>query len=615
MTRNRLPGPARILAAALVLVSYASTGAPAQEPGEKPLDVGIEEEVGIDYVLVDFIVLDAQGRPVPDLELADFKLKVGGKKIQASTLDQNCKQRASGEAGAPRDDPATAAAGTEPLRLVLAFDYDHMDETAEVFDRAQDLLNSRPTGGEEHMLVSFSEVVRFETPFTSDLDELRWALRRMRNDRDLYARHRQRVTQLQFYARVRALFDLLERWPGRKTVVLFSGPFARDGFVYDEQYRDLAALSAATRTTVYPVDTMGLRPPKPADVTANPHAKPESTFGGPPELRRLANETGGRMTSETNDISVAYAQAHQDMSCFYMLGFRDPGLKLDKNRGLTIKLVGHKDLRVVSPDLYVVRSEEQKRDSLFETAGLAPHMFESERIRAELIVTGAQGENWKSVVGTEIRLEPGAVVGPGETWDLRGYLRRPNGTIVQKFARAVTMPEGGTAGAIVAESFEAVVAPPGDYALSVVLSDPRGEPFASTRPVTLPGVPRRGPFLIGPILGRNGETTFEPLMRMEPTEEGSLDALTVFCLAGGGGKGVSTTVTRRVADLAGNDVLRLEDVSVELKGDGLRCHPIIDSLGAIPLAPGRYELGAAATASDWMTDESLTEFTVRGADR
>jgi hypothetical protein len=102
---------------------------------------------------------------------------------------------------------------------------------------------------------------------------------------------------------------------------------------------------------------------------------------------------------------------------------------------------------------------------------------------------------------------------------------------------------------------------------------------------------------------------------MEPTEEGSLDAMTVFCLAGGEGKGVRTTVTRRVADLAGNDVLRLEDVSVELKGDGLRCQPIIDSLGAIPLAPGRYELGAAATASDWMTDESLTEFTVRGADR
>jgi len=603
------------LAVTLVLICCISTGAPAQETGEEPLDVGIEEQVDIDYVLVDFIVLDAQGRPVPDLQLADFKLKVGGKKTQVSTLDQNCEERPRGEAGARPEDPATVAAGTEPLRIVLVFDYDHMDETAEVFDRAQDLLNSRPTGGEEHMLVSFSEIVRFESPFTSDLDELRWALRRMRNDRDLYARHRQRVTELQFYARVRALFDLLERWPGRKTVVLFSGPFARDAFVYDVQYRELAALSAATRTAVYPVDTMGLRTPEPLDASFNLDVRPESTFGGPPELRRLANETGGRMTSETNDISVAYAQAHKDMSCFYTLGFRDPQLKLDKNRGLTIKLVGHKDLRVVSPDLYVVRSEEQKRDSLFETAGLAPHMFESERVRTELIVTGAQGENWKGVVGTEIRLEPGAVVGPGETWDLRGYLRRPNGTIVQKFARAVTMPEGGTAGAIVAESFEEVVAPPGDYALSVVLSDPRGEPFGSTRPVTLPGVPRRGPFLIGPILGRNGETTFEPLMRMEPTEEGSLDALTVFCLAGGGGKGTSTTVKRRVADLAGNDVLRLEDVSVELKGDGLRCQPIIDSLGAIRLAPGRYELGAAATASDWMTDESLTEFTVRGADR
>lgn len=614
MTVNRLCAAARGLVSALVLISCVSTDTAAQETGEEPLDVGIEEQVEIDYVLVDFIVLDAQNRPVPDLVLSDFKLKVGGKKILPSTLDRSCEVRPPGEAKVPAEGPAIADPVAEPLRIVLAFDYDHMDETAEVFDRVQDLLNSRPTGGEEHMLVSFSEVVRFETPFTSDLDELRWALRRMRNDRDLYARNRQRVTELQFYARVRALFDLLERWPGRKTVVLFSGPFARDAFVYDEQYRELAALSAATRTAVYPVDTMGLRTPEPVGALANPRVTPESTFGGPPELRRLANETGGRMTSETNDISVAYAQAHQDMSCFYTLGFRDPRFKLDRNRRLTIKIVGRGDLRVVSPDLYVVRSEEQKRDSLFETAGLAPHMFESKRIRAELIVIGAQGDNWKSVVGTEIRLEPGAVIGARETWDLRGYLRRPNGTIVQKFAQSVTMPEGGTAGAIVADSFEAIVASPGEYALSVVLSDPRGQPFASTRPVTLPGVPRRGPFLIGPILGRNGERTFEPMMRAEPTGEGSLDALTVFCLAGGGGKGVPTTVTRRIADLAGNDVWQLDDVTVELKGDGLRCQPIVDSLGAIPLASGRYELGAVATASEWMTDESLTEFTVPGAD-
>jgi hypothetical protein len=257
-----------------------------------------------------------------------------------------------------------------------------------------------------------------------------------------------------------------------------------------------------------------------------------------------------------------------------------------------------------------VRSEDEKRSSLFETAALAPHMFESERVRSELIVTGARNASWESVVGTEIRLEPGALQGPGEMWDLRGYLRKPNGTVVHKFARVVAMPDNAER-PIVAWTLEKFEVPPGDYALSVVLSDPRGEPFSSTQPVTLPALPKHGPFLIGPILGRNVET-FEPLMGSDAAEDGRLDALTVFCLAGGGGGETRSTVTRRVADLAGNEVQRLEDVSVDLKGGGLRCSPIVDSLDALPLAPGSYELGAAATASDWMTDESATEFTVLG---
>jgi len=608
---------------ALILLTAALSGALAQQASEDPLELGIEERVDINFVLVDFIVLDAEGRTVPDLALDELKLKVGGRKTPVAVLDRSCWAGAAEDPRRPRRTtaapvPPSLAPGAEPPRIVLVFDYDHMTETAEVFDRVQAMLNSRPTGLEEHMLVSFSEVVRIETPFTRDLDELRWALHRMRNDRDLYARHRSRMTELQFFDRVRALFDLMERWPGRKNVVLFSGPFARDGFNYDNEYRDHAALSTATRTAIYPVDTIGLRtasgpslatPDRPPVIDLGAPSPP--SLGGLPELRRLAIETGGQMTSETNDIGMAYAQAQRDLGCVYTLGFYDPKLKEDRNRRLSIKLVGRPGHRVVFPDYYVVRSDEQKRESLFKTATLAPHMFESEQVRTEMFVTGAASGNWTSVIGAEIRLAPGAVTGLNESWALRGSLRKPNGTLVHTFARDVTMPEPREGEPIVASTYEELVVSPGDYALSVVLSDPRGEPRASTRPVTLPAVPKRGPFLIGPILGHRTEQVFEPLMDPWTTPGAGLDALTVLCIAGGTDAGTRPTLTRWLADLDGADVERFEDASFELKGDGLRCREVVDSLKTSGLAPGRYEINATASMFDWTTDESTVEFTIR----
>jgi hypothetical protein len=484
------------------------------------------------------------------------------------------------------------------------------------------MLSDRPTGLEEHMLVSFSEVVRIETPFTTDLDELRWALRRMRNDRDLYARHRSRLTELQFFDRVRALFDLMERWPGRKNVVLFSGPFARDGFIYDREYRDLSALSTATRTALYPVDTLGLRTDEDSSLATPDNPTPfgvldstAASLGGLPELRRLAIETGGRMTAETNDIGLAYAQAQRDLGCVYTLGFYDPRLKVDKNRGLSIKLVGRPGLKVVYPDAYVVRSEEEKRDSLFKTAALAPHMFESEQVRAEMFVTGADSGSWRSQIGAEIRLAPGAVVGPRESWALRGILRKPNGTLVHTFAQEVTMSGPLEGEPIVAATYEEVVVPPGEYALSVVLADPRGEPRASTRPVSLPAVPRRGPFLIGPILGRRVEKVFEPRREPRARHGAALEALTVFCVAGDEATPGRPTLRRWVVDLDGNDVERFEDASLDLTGNGLRCAEIVDVLDASRLTPGRYEFGAAASLADWTADERSAAFEIGGEGR
>jgi len=602
MTARRLLGPTVPLAIGLLAVWGGASAQQADEPA-------LEERVQVDYVLIDFLVLDVQGRSVPDVSADELRLKVGGRKVPIDTLDRDCEDEAGAASPRPADASAPPSEPGTPRRIVLVFDYDHMSETAAVFDQAQLMIENRAGEGEQILLASFSELVRLETRFTDDPDELRWALRRMRNDRDLFARYRSRLTEDEFFERVRALFDLLERWPGRKTVVLFSGPFIRDGFTHDEQFRNLAALAAATRTSVYPVDTAGLRTAE-LPIARDPgEGSSEVAFGGPPELRRLANETGGRMTSETNDIGLAFELARRDMGCTYTLGFRDPRLDPDRDRNLLLKIT-RAGARVVYPDRYVVRSERERHASLVRTAALAPQVFESPDIRGELFVLGTRGENWDSVLGTEIRVAPGSVERPGERWDLRGFLRRPNGTIVYKFASSVAMPDDDPSDPLVADLFEPFVAPPGDYALSVVLADPRGEPRTSTRPIHLPRVPQQGPFLLGPILGHRKGQTFEPLMRLRTSPGRPLDALTVFCLAGSTGSEVRSRVSRWMTDLAGHELRRFEDASKDLEGSGVVCHEVLDALGTEALAPGSYEIHAQGAAGEWITAENGTEFAV-----
>jgi VWFA-related protein len=516
------------LAAGLCGASLAQV----EKPEPPPLDVGLEEEVEVQLVLVDFLVLDRKDRTVPDLTKDDFVLVVSGRESDIHSLDVDCPV---GEADEPL--PGTASRKlsdsptVRPRRLVIVFDYFHMSNAAETFDSVHEMLDKWPVGGEEHMVVSLGNVVRIESPFTTDMDELRWTLRRMRNDPDLYAGSHGRLTERGFFDRVEVLFDLLERWEGRKTVVMFSGPFLRDGFFRDPEFKRLSALSTATRTAVYPVDTGGIR------TGIDPR---DSGLLGPPMLRRLANETGGRMTSNTNEIGLAYAKAHRDLGCTYTLGFYNRRSRPDQKRRLTIRVKDRRDVRVVYPEFYTVRSEEEKRKSLFRTAAMTPQMFESEEIRADLFLLAPHSPSrWRALLAVEVRLGSDAFIEEDEEWELKGLVRKPNGTIVRSFKKTVPMPptDPVTGKTPVVTVFQEIRARPGRYIVSAVLSDPRADrPLAATRPAVIAEIPRGEPFLVGPVLGRRSatgdENGFEPLLVPEAERGEALDSLTVVCAVG-----------------------------------------------------------------------------------
>lgn len=613
----------RIILVALVVVAMdcAVSSALAQQGDREtaPLDVGLEEAVEVQLVLVDFLVLDRGGRTVPDLTIDDLVLLVSNREVAIHSLDRDCPVGAADEPLPGKASQALPGAPTaQPRRIVLVFDYYHMGNAAEAIDVVDQMLDKWPVGGELHMVVSLGDVVRIEAPFTEDRDEIRRTIRRMRNDPDLYAGNYGRLTERRFFDRIEMLFDLLERWDGRKTIVLFSGPFMPDGFHRDPEFKRLSALSAATRTAVYPVDTGGLR------TLADPLYQP---FGGPPMLRRLANETGGRMTSETNDIALAYAKAHRDLGCTYTLGFYDPRPERDRKRRLKILVEGRRGSRVVYPEFFVVRSRETKRKSLFRTAAMMPEMFESGEMNTELFLLAPRSSSrWRALLAVEARPAPDVLVGEDEEWVLKGLVRKPNGTVIHSFKKKVRMPrtDPETGDTPVVTAFHEFRVRPGRYTVSAVLSDPGAEtPIAATRPVIVAEIPRGEPFLVGPILGhrlgsgddvrttrrRDDDPAFEPLLLHEAEQGATLDSLTVVCVVGSDHDVDAGEIERAVTSWDGDGAQRFEPVPILLPDEGaVRCHELVDRVETAGLEPGRYEL--VAEASGHTTGRGTAGFTV-----
>jgi VWFA-related protein len=369
----------------LLAVPVASLARVDETKEDEPVEIGVQERVEVRLVLIDVLVLDHDNRTVPGLEKENFDLRVSGKRTEIETLDVHCPVGATDDVRAERrsGEPIEAVAAPGAGRIVLVFDYFHMVSGDPAGNRlggptalgaTADALRKGRIAADQIMVVSLGEAMRIETPFTSDRNEVLRALDRMAHDPMLYAGPRG-ITEFRFFRRLRALLDLMEGLPGRKAVVLFSGPLWYDGFNHDIDYARLSAMAATSRTAFYPVDTGGLR------VLTDPDNQP---LGGQPMLRRIADETGGRMTSDTNDLALGFVRAGRDLGCIYTLGFHERGPKFDKGRRITVRF-RHKDgLRAVYPGSFVVRSPSAMAESLFETAIMSPESFVNTAIHADL---------------------------------------------------------------------------------------------------------------------------------------------------------------------------------------------------------------------------------------
>ena len=107
--------------------------------GQQPLDVGLEEEVEVRLVLVDFLALDRAERTVADLAAEQLTLLVDGRARQIESLDRDCP---IGEVEDPRggSDPGPANAIPTALPAQAQMVMPGKDHVPAVFDTHKALL-------------------------------------------------------------------------------------------------------------------------------------------------------------------------------------------------------------------------------------------------------------------------------------------------------------------------------------------------------------------------------------------------------------------------------------------------------------------------------------------
>jgi len=156
-------------------------------------------------VVVDVLVVDRKGNPVPGLVQEDFELTVDGRAVLLSSFDVSCSDLPAGS-------------------FVLAFDYQHLAEgqRAQALDLAKEAIAHSTAQGRETMIAALTGGLRVELPFTADRDRIISALGRMEGDATLFAGNFAHLNESGFVRGLTSLFDVLGTFSGPKAVILFS---------------------------------------------------------------------------------------------------------------------------------------------------------------------------------------------------------------------------------------------------------------------------------------------------------------------------------------------------------------------------------------------------------
>lgn len=479
--RRRLSRAALLVPVALATLLIGALGAGAvraQADEDEPLRLPVRirpERAEVDLVLIDVLVSDKKGNPIPGLTRENFNLEIDDRPEPIDTFESYCR---SPILGGEKNQSARAPEGAdeglqEPEAavhyVVLYFDISQLSEKGRNRSIAAAVRYVKEQKGDRDqvMIIAMQRQPGLVQGFTSDRDLLESRLLAMRTDPNMIDRHyleerlnintivgrgcvnpgpecSHRASIAVPYAEeemlrtkrsldaLRNLMPALASIRGRKTIVHFSESLRDEpGIEYlilagstpswegidihgliDGLYRE----ANAAGVSLYMVWAAGLGEKDSTDLAdASRNLGPGDTvvlqhalLGGEDAALSLGTtlslETGGVATHRTNDLGRAFDAVQQDLSCYYVLGYKNKGPG-DGDRHMIKVKMGKKGLRVRHRPFYEDWSEDERLRRKFESALMAPAYFTDFPVHAEAYALAPEKSKTPILVKVEFPME------------------------------------------------------------------------------------------------------------------------------------------------------------------------------------------------------------------
>lgn len=419
----------RLAAAAWIVLLAAGAGLTAQRQDGR--DSGAQPQVtfrvDINYVEVDAVVTDADGRFVRDLTSGDFQLFEDGTPQEISSfalvdLPVTRRETPAPGVGPIEPDAFTNAGGFDGrLYVVVLDDYhtlalrtervkaaarrfveDHLganDLAAVVFTSGRVDASQDFTGNRRLLLDAIDRFVGRKT----EVGRLEWfSVSEAAGDLQLAGSRGLDPTDfergLEAAAAMRTVREVAAALEGirgrRKAIVLLSEGIdynlydvfnARQASSVHNEVRQAIAAATRSNTAIYAVDPRGLTSVR-DDIDV--YELPDDTtlaIGGPLDklllsqvsLRTLSGETGGFASLNSNDFSAAFDGIVRDNSTYYLLGYYPTNTSRD-GRLRTIEVrVGRPGVQVRARRGYVAPRGAPERELTDAVPGTSPELREA----------------------------------------------------------------------------------------------------------------------------------------------------------------------------------------------------------------------------------------------
>jgi VWFA-related protein len=400
--KKTVPAKARILFYCFIglLGSLAAlVFADSQQEPQEPASVKQKRpvfSVEAAMVVVDITVRDRKGKLIENLGKEKFKVyednvlqdivTFAAEKVDIGPSPAPATLSSEKEAIQPSTPPAIVNLGlkpNEPVKkedmsgkrlLILFFDLSSLDTEKLIrsVDAARDFL-VKQTGPQDLMAIAtYSSTLSLVQDFTNDRDLLLKIMNSISSpesgetttqdlgdsssSEEVFVPDTVQFNVFNTDRRLSALETLAKMYrefPERKSLIYFSGGVATTGIENNAQIRSTVDNANRSNMSIYTVDSQGLVALPPGGDASQASAG-SAMFGGGAMMRQrnnlsgsqetlvtLANDTGGRSFTDSNDLSLAMKQVQEDTNVYYVIGYFSSNPKEDgKYRKIRVELTG-----------------------------------------------------------------------------------------------------------------------------------------------------------------------------------------------------------------------------------------------------------------------------------